>query len=386
MRKVVVFTGTRADYGLLYWLMKGLKDDENIELQIIVSGTHLSSEFGNTVDVIVDDGFFISEKVDTLLSSDNPSGILKGMGLGLIGYGDALNRLKPDVLVLLGDRSEAFAMAQAALIYRVPILHLHGGEVTEGAYDDAFRHAITKLSYLHCTSTEYYRNRVIQLGEAPERVHNVGAMGLEHIRRSSLMSLAELSESLDFEIKSPYFLVTYHPVTLSDIDPSVSFSKLLNSLNQFPENQIIFTYPNADDGGRKIIKLLDEYQEKFKGRVLCVKSLGQARYLSAVKNSEMVIGNSSSGLIEAPSLKVPTVNIGYRQKGRLRASSVIDCECNENDIVNSINKANSIRLSNDSSVYINPYDSGDASKKVIKLIHECDFSTKKIFHDLGLFT
>ena len=257
--KVAVFTGTRAEYGLLYWLLKDIQDDPELVLQLLVSGMHLSPEFGETYQQIEQDGFFIDEKIEILLSSDSAVGTAKSMGLGVLGFADALNRLKPDVLVILGDRFEALAAAQTAMILRVPILHLHGGEITEGAYDDAIRHAISKLSYLHGTSTEEYRQRVIQLGEQPERVKNVGAIGLDHLKRAEFMDVAEIARSLDFPLNQPYFLVTYHPVTLADEKPEQSFNALLDALDEFKDHQVIITYPNADDGGRRIIPLLEQY-------------------------------------------------------------------------------------------------------------------------------
>ena len=275
MRKVAVFTGTRAEYGLLYWLLKDLQQDSEIELQLLVSAMHLSPEFGMTYQQIETDGFTITEKVEMLLSSDSAVGTAKSIGLGVLGFADALERMKPDVLVVLGDRFEALAVTQAAMILRIPIAHIHGGETTEGAYDDAIRHAITKLSLLHFTSTEAHRNRVIQLGEHPSRVFNVGAVGLDHLQRSKMFSLAELSASLNFKLEQPYFLVTYHPVTLASEPAKASFENLLKALDAFPQHQIILTYPNADDGGREIIPLLEAYAKQQPSRVLAIPSLGQ---------------------------------------------------------------------------------------------------------------
>ncbi|MDU0356121.1 UDP-N-acetylglucosamine 2-epimerase [Paraglaciecola aquimarina] len=278
--------------------MKDIQADEELKLQLLVTGTHLSPEFGCTYQQIEQDGFTIDEKIEIVLSSDTAVGVAKSIGLGVLGFADALSRLKPDMLVILGDRFEALAVAQTAMVLRIPIVHLHGGEITEGAYDDAIRHAISKLSHIHCTSTSEYRNRVIQLGEAPERVKKVGAIGLDHLTRSQLMTIQELGESLNFPIIKPYLLVTYHPVTLAEEDPERSFNALLEALDEFSEHQIILTYPNADDGGRRIIPLLESYADKYPKRVLAIKSLGQIRYLSAVKYAAAVVGNSSSGIIE----------------------------------------------------------------------------------------
>jgi len=382
MRKIAVFTGTRAEYGLLYWLLKDIQADSELTLQLLVSGTHLSPEFGLTYTQIEQDGFRIDEKIEILLSSDSSIGTAKSIGLGVLGFADALARMSPDILVVLGDRFEALAAAQTAMILRIPILHLHGGEITEGAYDDAIRHAITKLSYLHGTSTEKYRQRVIQLGESPARVRNVGAIGLDHLNRGSFMSISELSASLGFDLSSPYFVVTYHPVTLADEDPKSSFKNLLEALDSFEDYQVIITYPNADDGGRQIIPLLENYAAKHPKRVLAVPSLGHNRYLSAVKNAAVVIGNSSSGIIEVPAFDVPTVDIGMRQKGRLAAKSVLHCEPNKLDIQRAINIALSKGYKEEDEVVVNPYGQGDASGQIISMIKTVELGSLKVFHDL----
>lgn len=382
-KKIAVFTGTRAEYGLLYWLMQDIKDDNALELQVLVSGMHLSPEFGLTWHQIEEDGFKIDEKVEILLSSDSAVGVVKSIGLGLIGFADALTRMKPDLIIILGDRYEAFAATQAAMFLKIPIFHLHGGEITEGAYDDAIRHAITKLSYLHGVSTEEYRTRVIQLGEEPNRVYNVGALGLEHLHRTKLLSLDALSKSLKFSLDRPYFLVTYHPVTLANESPKRSFEALLDALDEFKDHKVIITYPNSDDGGRQIIPILEKYAKTQVERVYAIPSLGQLRYLSALKYSSMVIGNSSSGIIEAPSFCVPTINIGSRQNGRLAANSVINCQPNKYDIVEAIKTAVQMKDEFNSLKIDNPYGEGDSSKKIINAIKALDFQPMKKFHDLG---
>ncbi|KAA8597891.1 UDP-N-acetylglucosamine 2-epimerase (hydrolyzing) [Vibrio cyclitrophicus] len=383
-KKVAVFTGTRAEYGLLFWLLKDIQSDPELTLQLLVSGMHLSPEFGDTYKQIEKDGFQIDEKIEILLSSDSPVGTAKSMGLGVLGFADALSRLAPDVLVILGDRFEALAAAQTAMILRIPIIHLHGGEITEGAYDDAIRHAITKLSYLHGTSTDEYRNRVIQLGESPERVKNVGAIGLDHLNRGSFMTISELSESLNFDLTGPYFVVTYHPVTLGDESPEDSFQALLDALDEYPNHQIILTYPNADDGGRRIIPMLEAYAAKQPSRVLAIPSLGQIRYLSSVKHAAAVIGNSSSGIIEVPAFDVPTVNIGSRQKGRLAAKSVLNCEPSLASITEAISDAVKRNYKLDGETIINPYGQGDTSAQVIEMLKSLRFERSKAFHDLTL--
>lgn len=382
MKKIAVFTGTRAEYGLLYWLIKDIQSDEELALQLLVSGTHLSPDFGNTYSQIEQDGFIIDEKIEILLSSDTAVGVAKSMGLGVLGFTDALNRLQPDALVILGDRFEALAAAQTAMILRIPVVHLHGGEITEGAYDDAIRHAITKLSYLHCTSTDESRKRVIQLGETPSRVKNVGAIGLDHLARSHFMTVDELSKSLSFSLKKPFLLVTYHPVTLADEEPVSSFQSLLDSLEQFPDYQVILTYPNADDGGRSIIPLLESYAQNNPNRVLAIPSLGQTRYLSAVKHCAAVIGNSSSGIIEVPSFDVATINIGMRQKGRLSAKSVIDCKADKKAIVDAIDVGLNKTYKMSGEVIFNPYGQGDASGQIVTLLRELQVTPCKSFYDL----
>ncbi|WP_272688342.1 UDP-N-acetylglucosamine 2-epimerase [Providencia sp. PROV142] len=382
MKNIAVFTGTRAEYGLLFWLLKDIQADPELNLQLLVSGMHLSPEFGETYQQIEQDGFNITEKIEILLSSNSPIGTAKSMGLGILGFSDAFSRMEPDVLVILGDRFEALAAAQTAMILRIPVVHLHGGEITEGAYDDAIRHAITKLSYLHGTSTEEYRQRVIQLGESPERVKNIGAIGLDHLKRGKFLELKELSKSLNFKLENPYFLVTYHPVTLANESPEESFKAILDALDQYPDYQVILTYPNADDGGRRIIPILEEYAARNPERVLSIPSLGQLRYLSAVKHAAAVIGNSSSGIIEVPSFNVPTVNIGARQKGRLAAKSVLNCSANSKSICDTIQQAlsKSYALNNDK--IINPYGQGDSSSQVINMIKTLNFEPCKRFFDL----
>ena len=381
-RKVAVFTGTRAEYGLLYWVLRDIDDDPELSLQLLVSGAHLSPEFGNTYKQIVSDGFRIDEKIEILLSSDSAVGVAKSIGLGVLGFADALSRLKPALLVVLGDRFEALAAAQTGMILGIPILHLHGGEITEGAYDDAIRHAITKLSVFHATSTEQYRKRVIQLGESPDRVRNVGAIGLDHIRRSELMSLDELQRSLNFKLHSPYFLVTYHPVTAGDEPPLQAFSALLEALDDYPGYQVILTYPNADEGGRSIIPLLESYVARSPLRVLAVPSLGQIRYLSAIKHCAAVIGNSSSGIIEVPSFGKPTVNIGVRQQGRLAAKSVIHTTSDKHSISEGVQIAVSHSYKRPNEKIVNPYGSGNAAAQVIDMIKNVDLRAHKIFYDL----
>jgi UDP-hydrolysing UDP-N-acetyl-D-glucosamine 2-epimerase len=383
-RRICVVTGTRAEYGLLYWLMKEVVDDPQLELQLIVTGMHLSPEFGLTYKLIEQDGFKINEKVEMILSSDSPAGIGKSMGLGLIGFTDALQRLSPDIIVMLGDRYEILAAAQAALVLNIPIAHLAGGEITEGALDNAMRHAITKLSHLHFVSAEEYRRRVIQMGEMPDKVFNYGTIGLDNIRKLKLMTREELEQSMSFALGSLNFLVTYHPVTMQDGENEKHISELLLSLEQYPQAKIIFTLPNSDAGGRLITKRILEYVQRNSEQAVSFISMGQIRYLSALREVDVVIGNSSSGIIEAPYFKTPTVNIGIRQQGRLKADSIIDCSNQRDSIVSAIDRALSV-LFRDSLISMKlKYASGNTAwdiKENIKNTHNLKGLLIKQFFD-----
>ncbi|MDX1754694.1 MAG: UDP-N-acetylglucosamine 2-epimerase [Marinobacter sp.] len=386
MTKIAVFTGTRAEYGLLYWLLKAIQSTPPLSLQLIVSGSHLSPEFGHTVDEIKAEGFEIDAEVEMLLSSDTPVGVIKSMGVGLMGFAEALQRLAPDAAVVLGDRYEALAFSQAALLHRIPLLHLHGGEITEGAYDDPIRHAITKMAHLHFVATEESRLRVIQLGEIPSRVINVGALGLENIRRSPRLSARSLTDDLGFDFSHPYFLVTYHPVTQGDEPAEASFNAILSALREYPEHGIVFTYPNADEGGRKVIRLIDRFTAETRNRCLAVKSLGMPRYLSVAAGAQAVLGNSSSGIIEIPSLGVPTVNIGRRQKGRLAAASVLHCDPSRDGILAAIRKALTPEFRHTLEGMVNPYGDGYTSDRIVKRLIEGIPGGPKTFYDLPAVT
>lgn len=332
-RKICVVTGTRAEYGIMSRLMQALKDDNRVNLQIIATNMHLSPEFGMTVNEIEADGFKIDKKVEMLLSSDTPTGTVKSMGLASIGFADAYAELSPDMIVILGDRYEMLAAASAALIFGIPVAHLYGGEITEGAYDDAIRHAITKLSYLHFTSTEEYRHRVIQMGESPERVHWVGALGADNIANSTIMPLAELEKSIGTDLGDSFLLVTFHPVTKEPGQAKAQTIALLSALEEvISRHNVLFTMPNSDTDGRIVAKLISDWVKDHPGKSAAVTSLGRARYYSALTHCTAVIGNSSSGLAEAPSFKKPTLNIGNRQKGRAQGNTIINCEATLEDI------------------------------------------------------
>lgn len=384
MKKICFITGTRAEYGLLSPLMQAVKNHHAFELQILATGMHLSPEFGLTYKTIETDGYEINEKVEMLLSSDSSVGIVKSTGLGMIGFADALQRLKPDFAVILGDRFEAFAAATSAYLMKIPIIHLHGGETTEGATDEALRHAITKMSYLHFTSTEEYRNRVIQLGENPERVYNVGAIGLDNVLKMNLLSRKELSESLNIDLSKPYFLITFHPVTLENLSSETQLNSFLKALDNFPEYQLIFTLPNADADGRIIIEKIKEYVSQNPNRAFAFTSLGQLRYLSAIKYATAVVGNSSSGIIEAPTFKIPTVNIGNRQRGRASAETVIHCEIDEISIEKAINLAISDEFQQFCKTVSNIYGDGKTTERIIEILENIqEINLQKSFYSLN---
>ena len=383
-KKIAVITGTRAEYGLLYWVIKGIVDDPELELQLMVTGMHLSPEFGMTVDTIVEDEIQISKKIETLLSSDSSIGISKSMGLGMISFAEAFAELEPDLCLVLGDRFEIFSAVSAAMIARIPVAHCHGGEATEGLIDEPIRHSITKMSHLHFTSTEEYKNRVIQLGEQPDRVFNVGALGIENIYRLDLLGSKGFEKSIDFELGNPTFLVTYHPVTLENKSSKKQCLALLKALDDFPKAKIIFTMPNADTDGRVIINLIEEYVKKNPDRAISFKSLGQLRYLSALKHVDVVVGNSSSGLIEVPSFNIPTINIGDRQKGRVSGPTVINTDYEYTNISESIRTALSHKFRERINGEKNPYDQGYSSSKILPVLKEYPIEDilKKKFYNL----
>ena len=365
MRKICVVTGSRAEYGLLSGLMRAIKEDSELELQVIATNMHLSPEFGLTYRNIEEDGFFINKKVEMLLSSDTANATAKSVGLGFIGFADAYEDLKPDMIVVLGDRYEIISAVSTALFYKIPVAHLHGGEITEGAYDDCIRHSITKMSHLHFTSTEEYRQRVIQSGEEPNRVFNVGALGIENIKKVPLMSKEELETTLNgFSFGDKALLVTYHPVTLGDSAAEEQIKNLLAALDEYPEYKVIFTLPNSDTDGRVIIKLINEYVAKHSDRAVAHPSLGLRRYLSALQFVKAVVGNSSSGIIEVPSFGIPTLNIGDRQRGRLAAESVVNCGTSKEDILAGLEKIVNVEPKD----IHNPYEGKNTTADILQVL------------------
>jgi len=383
-RKICVVSGSRAEFGLLRWLMDEIKSDHDLSLQVIVTGMHLSPEFGSTYKEIEEAGFLIDERVDMLLSSDSNSAVTKSIGLGIIGFADIFEKLKPDLLVVLGDRFEIFSATSAAMVAGLPIAHIHGGETTEGAYDEAIRHSITKMSHLHFVATEEYRKRVIQLGEHPDRVFNFGGLGVDAIKKIKLLNKKDLELALNMHFLDKSLLVTFHPVTLEDEEYSFSqMEELLLALKNFKDTSIIFTLPNADTGGKKIADLVNKFVE-LNPNCKLYKSLGQLKYLSCLKQVDGVIGNSSSGLLEAPSFKVGTINIGDRQKGRIMSNSVINCHPTKDAISKAINKLYDPSFKESLTEVINPYGDGGASEKIVEVLrnHSLMGIKKKIFHNV----
>jgi len=383
-RKVCVVTGSRAEYGLLKPLLAEIKNDGEMELQLIVTGMHLSSEFGLTFRDAEKDGFLIKEKIDILLDSDTPVGIARSMGLALKSFAEGYERLQPDCVVVLGDRFELFGVVAAALVSRIPVVHIHGGELTEGVFDDAIRHSITKMSHLHFTSTEEYRKRVIQLGEDPKRVFNVGALGIDNVKRLTLVPKEELEKEWVFTFAKHNILVTFHPVTLEDNTAQEQFRNVLDVMDGIPDMHIIFTKANADPGGKTINGMIDEYVSRNSRKAVAVTSMGTAKYLSTMKLVDAVVGNSSSGIIEAPSFRVPTVNIGDRQKGRVRAKSVIDCEPTKKGIKRAIERLYSEEFQKSLENVVNPYGDGNTAKRIKGILKSNDLTgiVKKSFYDM----
>lgn len=382
--KIAVVTGSRAEYGLLKPLLDAIRKDRSLKLQLLVTGMHLSPEFGLTYQQIEQDGYRIDEKVEMLLSGDTDSAIVKSTAIGMMGMADALLRLQPDWVVLLGDRFETFAAAFAAHQAKIPVAHLHGGELTEGATDDAMRHAITKMSYLHFTSTETYRKRVIQLGESPDRVVNVGAIGLESVRNIKRLSKKELEKQMDLKFGKLNFLVTYHPVTLEKQTAAQQVQQMLDALDRFPEARLVITMPNADADGRIIMRLMEQYAKKDQGRIKLFTSLGQLRYLSVLKQVQLVIGNSSSGIIEVPDMHIPTINIGNRQQGRVKSKTVIDSKTDSVSIIKAIRQSLSLQFNQQCRSARNPYSKAGTAAAILSRIRRAGklSSIKKKFYDL----
>ncbi len=382
-RKICVVTGTRAEYGLLYWLMKEIENDKELELQLIVTGMHLSPEFGLTYKEIEKD-FKIDKKIEMLLSSDTSIGVSKSMGLAQISFAETYDELKPNLLVVLGDRYEIFSAVSAAMISRIPIAHLHGGEATEGLIDESIRHSITKMSHLHFTANIEYKNRVIQLGEHPSRVFNVGGLGIDSIKKLKLLSKDAFENSINFKLNKKNILITFHPVTLENSTASQQFQNLLDAIDKLKDTNIIFTKANSDTDGRIINTMIDKYVTKNNHKSIAFISLGQLRYLSTLQYVDAMVGNSSSGLLEAPSFKIGTINMGDRQKGRIMASSIINCNTDVKSIENGFKKLYSKEFNIQLKNTISPFGNGGASQKIKDTLKDINLNSilKKSFYNL----
>jgi GDP/UDP-N,N'-diacetylbacillosamine 2-epimerase (hydrolysing) len=386
-RKICVVTGTRADYGLLYWILKDIQNSPELELQLVVTGMHLSPDFGNTYKEIEKDGFVIDRKVDLQLDSDSAEGVVSSMGIGMPGFANAFNELQPDILLVLGDRFEIFAATTTAMVQQIPVAHIHGGESSEGVFDEQIRHSITKMSHIHFTASEVYKNRVLQLGEQPDCVFNFGAVGVDNIHRYELLTKEHLEKEINFKFASKNILVAFHPVTLEENTFQEQFSALLSVLDNLQDTNIAFTKSNADPGGQLINTMIDEFIQNHKDTSIAFHSMGQLNYLSALQFVDAVVGNSSSGIIEAPSFKIGTINIGDRQRGRIRAKSVIDCNPTIESIGEAIDRLYSTSFQAELENVQSPFGKGGTASRIVDKISTFPLSgiLKKSFNDLPTF-
>ncbi|MBF0176820.1 MAG: UDP-N-acetylglucosamine 2-epimerase (hydrolyzing) [Magnetococcales bacterium] len=385
-RAICVVTGSRAEYGHLYWIMREIQEHPQLQLQVVATGMHLSPEFGMTVQQIETDGFGVDQRVEMLLSGDSGVAIAKSLGLGVIGFADALERLRPGLVLVLGDRFEALAAVMAAMPLRIPVAHVHGGEASEGVMDEAIRHALTKMAHLHFTAAPAYRQRVIQLGEDPGRVFVTGSPGLDHIARTPLLERDAWQQETGFVLGQTNILVTYHPVTLESGGPEKATAAILTALDAYPDARILFTRPNADTAGRIIQQMIDAWVVQQKQRAMVVTNLGTVRYLSALRHMDIMLGNSSSALIEAPCFKLPAINLGDRQRGRLKAISVIDCAEESRSIIRALEKGLDPQFRQGLHAMVPPYGQGDAARRIVEILAEfpLDDILKKQFHDFNL--
>lgn len=381
-RRVAVATGSRADYGLLYWILKDLEASPDVELQLCVTGAHLTPEFGNTIEAIRADRFAIAAEVPSFTAGDTSVAVAQSIGRGVSGFGEALTRLRPDLLLLMADRYEIFAAAAAAAVLRVPIAHLSGGESTEGLFDDQLRHAITKLSHLHFASMEVYRERIIRMGECPDRVFTVGEPGLDHVHRTTLLDRDAASAAVGLDLSRPTAVVTFHPVTLEPEHTGAYVAELLEALDRSPDLQLAMTYPGADPGAQVIARAFEEYARR-RPRAVLHKNLGTLRYLSLLRHARAMVGNSSSGLVEAPSFELPALNIGSRQRGRVRAANVLDVDCRADAISDGLRKVLDPGFRARLKGQGNPYGDGRTSERVVRILRTCDLAglRYKPFHD-----
>ena len=384
-RKICVITGSRAEYGLLYWLIKEINSDDELELQLIATGMHLSAEFGSTYREI-EKNFKINKKIEMDLSSDTSQSISKSMGLAQISFSQAYSELKPDLITVLGDRYEILSAVISAMISNIPIAHIHGGEITEGSWDNNIRHCISKMAHLHFTASEEYKRRVIQLGEQPNKVYNVGGLGIENIKKLNLLSKSDLEDTINFKFNLKNIMITFHPVTLENNTSKNQFQEILNAINELKDTNIIFTKANSDLNGKVINQMIDEYIYENPKKSVSYLSLGQEKYLSVLQYIDVIVGNSSSGLLEAPSFKIATINIGDRQKGRICSKSVINCLPIKKNIKKSLEIVYSPKFQKLLKTVENPYDNGITSKKIARVLKNFNLENilKKQFNDIDL--
>ena len=383
-KKICIVSGSRAEFGLLRFVIEGVKNSSLLDLQLIVTGMHLSTEYGLTYKEIEKCGFKIDKKIETVLASDTPSSITKSTGLGLIGCAQSFEELNPDCVVILGDRYEVFACALAALFFKIPIVHIHGGELTRGSFDDSIRHSITKMSWFHFVASEEYKNRVIQLGENPKNIRNVGGLGVDSIKRLKLLKKNELKLKKAINFGERNLLITFHPSTLEIKSSKKQIENLISSLNEIKNCYFIFTMPNADTDSKIIKNVIKEFVNKNKNRAISFTSLGQRKYLSVLQFVDAVVGNSSSGLLEAPSFKIGTINIGKRQDGRMKSKSIIDCDPTKRSISSALKKLFSKDFKETLKSVENPYGDGNASSNIIDFLEEVKLpnSIDKKFFDI----
>lgn len=383
IKKICIVTGTRAEYGILKPLIEKISGDEELELQLLVTGMHLSPEFGTTYKQIEADGYKIDEKVEMLVSSDEDTGIVKSMGLGMILYSESLKRLNPDCIIILGDRYEIFSLVSAAGVLKIPVFHLHGGETTEGAYDEFFRHCITKMSYLHFTSTEEYRKRVIQLGEDPNRVFNVGALSVENIKNLNLIPREVLEEKFNIKFTEKTFVVIFHPVTLEKNTAENQIKELLNAILE-SDIDTIFIRGNSDSSGRILNQKLEEFCQRNKEKYKIFTSFTTEEYFNILKYSKGLIGNSSSGIVELPILKIGNLNIGDRQKGRIKCKSTLNCEPIKEEIKDKIYYMQTKEYEEIVKHIVSIYGDGNTSEKIVNIIKTIKkIDLKKKFYDIN---
>lgn len=384
-RNICFVTGSRAEYGLLFDLINMVNKSNKLKLQLIVTGMHLHKDFGNTYNEI--ERFFkIDKKVKILSNDDTPYGISKSMSLAHIGFGKAFKELKPDLLVVLGDRYEIMISCIDAMIARIPIAHISGGEATEGLIDEAIRHSITKMSHLHFVANKNYKKRVIQLGENPSCVYNFGGLGVDIIKKTKILNKIEFEKEIKFKLNKKNIIVTYHPVTLEKNTSEIQLKEIINSIDKLEDTNIIFTKSNSDTNGRVINKIIDDYVKKHPNKAIQFKSMGTSLYLSALSHVDIVVGNSSSGIAEAPSFKKATLNIGDRQKGRIMCDSIFSCDPIEKEIDNAFDKIYSHKFQEKLKKVKNPYGEGGASKKIFEILKSKNLNSllKKKFFDINI--